>query len=81
MAKGLIAELAPPHAQSVWGSRGEMVRATGLAVCCNYFSKKKKKKKNHKNQHTNLCIIGQNAFAATVIIKIYCYCSYMHKNF
>ena len=42
-AKSLVAELAPPHAQSAWGSRGERVRATGLAACCNYFSKKKKK--------------------------------------
>ena len=42
--KGLIAKLAPPHVQSAWGSRGERVRAAGLAACCNYFSKKKKKK-------------------------------------
>ena len=41
-AKGLVAELTPPHAQSAWGSRGENVRAMQLAVCCNYFSKKKK---------------------------------------
>ena len=43
-AKGLIAELAPPHVQSDWGSRGERVRVVGLAACCNYSSKKKKKK-------------------------------------
>ena len=38
-----VAELAPPHAQSAQGFRGERVQATGLAACCNYFSKKKKK--------------------------------------
>ena len=38
--KGLVTELIPPHAQSAWESRGEKVRVTGLAVCCNYFSKK-----------------------------------------
>ena len=42
MTKGLVAELAPPHVRSVWGSRGKMVRAAGLVACCNYFSKKKK---------------------------------------
>ena len=41
--KSLVAELAPPHVQSAWGSKGEMVRVVRLAVCCNYFSKKKKK--------------------------------------
>ena len=41
-AKGLVAELAPPRAQSAWRSRGEMIRAAGLATCCNYFLKKKK---------------------------------------
>ena len=41
-AKGLVAELAPPHVQSAWGSRREMVRAAELAAYCNYFSKKKK---------------------------------------
>ena len=46
VVKGLVTELAPPHAQSAWGSRGENVRAVRLvASCCNYFSKKKKKKK------------------------------------
>ena len=39
--KSLVVKLAPIHVQSVWGSRGERVRAAGLAVCCNYFSKKK----------------------------------------
>ena len=43
----LVAELAPSHVHSVWGSRGERVRAAGLAACCNYFSKKKKKKKKN----------------------------------
>ena len=43
-AKGIVTELAPPHAQSAWGSRGERVRAAGLAAYCNYLSKKKKKK-------------------------------------
>ena len=44
IAKDLVAELTPPYAQSAWGSRGERVRVAGLAVCCNYFSKKKKEK-------------------------------------
>ena len=39
-AKGLVTKLAPPHAQSAWGSRGERVRAARLATRCNYFSKK-----------------------------------------
>ena len=42
IAKGLVAELAPPHVQSAWGFRGERVGVTGLAACCNYLSKKKK---------------------------------------
>ena len=42
-AKGLVAELAPPHVQSDWRSKGERVRAVGLAACYNYFLKKKKK--------------------------------------
>jgi len=30
-AKGLVVELAPPHVQSAWGSRGkERVRVAGL---------------------------------------------------
>ena len=41
--KGFIAELAPLHAQSAWGSREKRVRAAGLAACCNYLFKKKKK--------------------------------------
>ena len=41
-AKNLVAELAPPHVQSAWGSRGERVRAVELAACYNYFPKKKK---------------------------------------
>ena len=40
--KGLVAELAPPHAQSAWGFRGERVRVVGLTACCNYLLKKKK---------------------------------------
>ena len=42
MAKGLVAELTAPHAQSAWGSRGERVRTAGLATCYNYLSQKKK---------------------------------------
>ena len=42
-AKDLVTELTPLHAQSAWGSRNESVQTTGLAACCNYFSKKKKK--------------------------------------
>ena len=38
--KGLVTKLAPPHAQNVWGSRGERVRTARLATCCNYLSKK-----------------------------------------
>ena len=41
--KGLVAELAPPHAQSTWKSRGERVRVMRLGAGCNYLSKKKKK--------------------------------------
>jgi len=41
--KGLVAELTYSHAQSAWGSRGERVRAAGLAACCNYFKKRKKR--------------------------------------
>ena len=46
VAKGLVAELASPHAQSVWGFRGERIQAAGLTSLtsyCNYLSKKKKK--------------------------------------
>ena len=43
IVKGLVVELTPPHAQSVWGSRGERVRTVGLTTYCNYFSEKKKK--------------------------------------
>ena len=39
-AKGLVAILTPPHAQSAWGSRRKMVQAAGLAAYYNYFSKK-----------------------------------------
>lgn len=41
LAKGFVAELATPHVQSAWKSRGERVRTVGLIVCCNDFSKKK----------------------------------------
>ena len=27
LAKGLVAELTPPHTQSIWKSREEMIRA------------------------------------------------------
>ena len=40
VAKSLVAELVPLHVQSVWESRGERIRVTELAACCNYFSKK-----------------------------------------
>ena len=36
-AKGLVVELAPIYAQSVWGSSGERVQAVGL-ITCNYLS-------------------------------------------
>ena len=39
MAKGPIAELAPPHVQSAWEFRRERIRVAGLAACCNYFQK------------------------------------------
>ena len=42
VAKGLVAKLTPPYAQSAWGSKGKRVWAMGLVTCCNYFSKKKK---------------------------------------
>ena len=32
-----VGELAFPHAQSALGSRGERVRVTRLAECCNYL--------------------------------------------
>ena len=41
IAKGLVAELAPPHVQSAWGFMRERVRAAELTACCNYLSKKK----------------------------------------
>ena len=31
--RSLVAKLAPPHAQSAWGSRRERVRAARLAAC------------------------------------------------
>ena len=34
--------MTPPHAQSVWGSRGKKARAAELSVCCNYLLKRKK---------------------------------------
>ena len=48
VVKGLVAKLASPHVQSAWGFRGERIRVTGLAACCNYFSKKRKKKRKKK---------------------------------
>ena len=59
-AKSLVAELAPPHAQNTWGSRGERVRAAGLAVSCNYLSKIRV-----KDQTLPLSI---NAFKFVIII-------------
>ena len=35
--KGLVAELAPPHAQSALGLRGKMVQVMGLEACCNHL--------------------------------------------
>ena len=40
-AKGLVAILAPLHAQSAWESREERVRTAGLIESCNYLYKKK----------------------------------------
>ena len=40
--KGFVAELAPPHIPSAWGSMKERVRIARLATCYKYFSKKKK---------------------------------------
>ena len=57
-AKGLEAELAPPHAQSAWGSRGERIRAAGLVTCCNYFSKKKKRSSRIRKEKKSLGILG-----------------------
>ena len=59
-AKGLVAELAFSHSQNAWGSRGERVRAAGLAVCCNYLSKIRV-----KDQTLPLSI---NAFKFVIII-------------
>ena len=42
LAKCLVVELAPPHAQSAWGFRGERIRLTRLAACCNIISQEKK---------------------------------------
>ena len=42
-AKGLIAELTPPHAQSAWRFMEERVWFVKLTVYCNYLFKKKKK--------------------------------------
>ena len=36
-AKGLVAVLAPLHAQSAWESREERVRTAGLIESCNYL--------------------------------------------
>ena len=38
--KSLEAELAPPHAQSAWGSRDERVQAARFAAYSNYLLKK-----------------------------------------
>ena len=52
--KVLVAELAPPHAQSAWGFRRERVRAAGLAADCNYLSKKRKLIYVSKNEPINV---------------------------
>ena len=44
-AKGFVAELTLPHAQSTWGFRGKRVQTVRLAAYYNYFSKKKKMEK------------------------------------
>ena len=44
IAKGLVIESAPLHAQSAWGCKEERLRDIKLATCCSYLSKKKKKK-------------------------------------
>ena len=50
--EGHVAELRPPHTQSVSSLRekmfklrelGKKVQVAGLAACCNYFLKKRKK--------------------------------------
>lgn len=41
-AKGIITDLKPPHIQSVWGYKREIVWTMGLVACCNYLSRKKK---------------------------------------
>ena len=60
VVKGLVAELAPPHAQSAWGSRGERIRAAGLAVYYNYFSKKK--------FVTSSIVVQTNFFSVSLLI-------------
>lgn len=41
-AKGIVTDLKPPHKQSVWGYKREIVWTMGLVACCNYLSRKKK---------------------------------------
>ena len=78
--------MAPPHAQSAWGFREERVRATRLATCCNYFSKKndilriiiiiisrKKKKERKKKRNRNLTI----NFCAIEYFSFVMVCSYV----
>ena len=48
-AKGLVAEFAPPDAQSAWGFRGERVWVAGLAAYCNYLKKKSVKIEKSKS--------------------------------
>ena len=65
IAKGLVAELTPPHVQSSWGFRGKMVRTTGLAACCNYLSKKKNLYRDSEvkfmtDGHNNMTTYGHN---------------------
>ena len=47
VAKGLIAELTPPHAQSAWGFRGKGFELWGQQHVV-IISKKKKKKKSQQ---------------------------------
>ena len=37
IAKGFVAELAPPHVQSAWRSSGKKIQVVGLTACCNYL--------------------------------------------
>ena len=47
-----ITELTPPHAQSAWRFRREMVQVAELAAYCNYFLKKKIKPYDYLSKDT-----------------------------